>query len=54
MIKNLLDLKNVKMKFDESDALAIALCHAFSMNKVTSKSKNWKSFIEAFPERVVG
>src|SRR3972149_1186376 len=52
MIKNLLDLKNVKMKFDESDALAIALCHAFSMNKVTSKSTNWKSFIEAFPERV--
>lgn len=54
MIKNLLGLKNVKMKYDESDALAIALCHAFSINKVAKKSKDWKSFIEAFPERVVG
>ena len=53
MIKSLLDLKNVKMRFDESDALAIALCHAFRIHKVTTKSKDWKAFIEAFPERVI-
>ena len=53
MIKSLLDLKNVKMRFDESDALAIALCHAFRIHKVTTKSKDWKAFIESFPERVI-
>ncbi len=53
MIKSLLDIKNVKMRFDESDALAIALCHAFRIHKVTTKSKDWKAFIEAFPERVI-
>ncbi len=54
MIRSLLNLKNTKMKFDESDALAIALCHAFRIHRVTTKKKNWKSFIEAYPERVVG
>jgi crossover junction endodeoxyribonuclease RuvC len=54
MIKSLLDIKNAKMRFDESDALAIALCHAFRISRITTKSKDWKSFIEAYPERVVG
>jgi crossover junction endodeoxyribonuclease RuvC len=54
MIKSLLNIKNEKMRFDESDALAIALCHAFRMHRITTKSKDWKSFIEAYPERVVG
>ena len=54
MIKSLLGIKNVKMRFDESDALAIALCHAFRVRRITTRSKDWKSFIEAYPERVVG
>ncbi len=54
MIKSLLDIKNEKMRFDESDALAIALCHAFRVRRITKRSKDWKSFIEAYPERVVG
>jgi len=44
------------MKYDESDALAVAVCHAFRMthhNGSTRKSKDWKSFIEAYPEKVV-
>ena len=53
MIKTLLDAKSIKMKFDESDALAIALCHAFRLKSKTKKSKDWKSFIDAFPERVI-
>lgn len=53
MIKTLLAIKSTKMKFDESDALAIALCHAFRLKSTTKKSKDWKSFIEAFPERVI-
>lgn len=53
MIKSLLDIKNTKMRFDESDALAIALCHAFRIHKVTKKARDWKAFIEAHPERVI-
>ena len=41
------------MKFDESDALAIALCHAFRIHKIKKKTKDWKAFIEAHPERVI-
>ena len=53
MIRTLLEIKTVKMKYDESDALAIALCHAFRLKSTTKKSKDWKSFIEAFPDRVI-
>lgn len=54
MIKTLLNIKLEKIKVDESDALAIALCHAFRMKTPERKTKNWKSFIEAYPERVIG
>ena len=54
MIKKILKIKNGKMRFDESDALAVALCHAFRMKSPIKKSRNWKSFVESFPERVVG
>lgn len=52
MIKTLLAIRS-KMKYDESDALAIALCHAFRLKSPAKKSKDWKSFIESFPERVI-
>jgi len=53
MIKSLLVLNTEKMKTDESDALAIALCHTFRMKTPTKKSMNWKQFTDAFPERVI-
>jgi crossover junction endodeoxyribonuclease RuvC len=53
MIKTILNIKGDKMRLDESDALAIALCHAFRMKSPIKKSKDWKSFVEAFPERVI-
>lgn len=53
MIKTLLNLKSSKMKLDESDALATALCHAFRMKTPSKKTKGWKSFIEAYPDRVI-
>ncbi len=52
MVKNILKIDE-KMKYDESDALAIALCHIFKMKTPTKKSGNWKAFVEAFPERVI-
>jgi len=53
MIRTLLSLKNEKMRFDESDALAVSICHAFRMKMPAKRSKDWKSFIEQFPERVL-
>jgi crossover junction endodeoxyribonuclease RuvC len=54
MIKTLLNLKHIKMKSDESDALAIAICHAFRLKAPSlKKSKDWKSFITQFPERII-
>ncbi len=54
MIKTILSVKEKRMKFDESDALAVALCHAFRMGNHKSRGKDWKSFVKQFPERVIG
>lgn len=55
MIKKLMNINRKKIKFDETDALAVAVCHAFKITSLPSKkkSRNWKEFIEAHPERVV-
>ncbi|MHB1686695.1 MAG: crossover junction endodeoxyribonuclease RuvC [Ignavibacteriaceae bacterium] len=53
MIKKMLCLNEDKIRLDETDALAVAMCHAFRMKNPIKRSNNWKDFIEAFPERVV-
>ena len=53
MIKTLLSAKEIKMKYDESDALAVALCHAFRMGNNKKRTNSWKAFVEQFPDRVV-
>ena len=53
MIKSLLVLNDEKMKMDETDALAIALCHAFRMKSTRKKNMSWKQFADSFPERVI-
>ena len=55
MIKGLLALKKSKMKFDESDALAAAICHALKTNSHSGfkRSKSWKQFIEANPDKII-
>jgi crossover junction endodeoxyribonuclease RuvC len=53
MVKKLLNLKNVKIKFDETDALAVAICHAFKVTPPLKKSKNWKEFVEANPNKLI-
>lgn len=55
MIKTLLNIDVSKMKFDETDGLAAAVCHAFNSKSPVSKKKGgWKAFIENNPERIVG
>jgi crossover junction endodeoxyribonuclease RuvC len=53
MVRTLLEMTTEKMRFDETDALAVALCHAFRLIRSGSKKKSWKSYIEAFPEKVI-
>lgn len=53
MIRNLLNLEKDKIKFDESDALAVSVCHSIKINSFVSEKNNWKSFIEKNPERIL-
>lgn len=53
MIKNILCLKTPVEKLDESDALAVALCHAFRMRTPVNSKSDWKSFVEQHPERII-
>lgn len=53
MIRKLLAIKKVKMKYDESDALAVAICHALKRNSAVCKKGNWKAFVDANPDKVI-
>jgi crossover junction endodeoxyribonuclease RuvC len=53
MVKSILALKLEIVKFDESDALAVALCHAFRLKTPINSKGSWKSFIEKYPERII-
>lgn len=53
MIKKLLGIRKTKIKFDETDALAVAVCHAFKMTSPVKNSGNWKKFVDENPGKVV-
>ena len=53
MIKNLLSLDITKAKFDETDALAVSVCHSIKINSFGTTKNSWKSFINKNPERVI-
>jgi crossover junction endodeoxyribonuclease RuvC len=53
MVTHLLGITDEKMIFDESDALAIAMCHAYRLKSLFPKTKSWKAFIEANPDRII-
>ncbi|MGK9368335.1 crossover junction endodeoxyribonuclease RuvC [Melioribacter sp. Ez-97] len=55
MISKICDIKTSDLKYDETDALAVAVCHAFKFKAPASKSKsrNWKEFIEKNPDRIL-
>ncbi len=60
MVKTLLKMKSVPKHYDVTDALAVALCHSFSLtifhslhNKTENKRyKNWREFLNAHPEKI--
>jgi crossover junction endodeoxyribonuclease RuvC len=53
MIRKLLNITKSKIKYDESDALAAAVCHAFNINSTVKKKSSWKDFIKANPDRII-
>jgi crossover junction endodeoxyribonuclease RuvC len=53
MVKKLVGINKTEIKFDETDALAVAICHAFRVSTPIRKSKNWKEFIIANPDKVL-
>jgi len=55
MILKILNLKKEKIKFDETDALAVSVCHAFAINSIVkTKSNNWKNFLEHNKHLIIG
>lgn len=52
MIFKLLALKNPDMKFDETDALAVAVCHAFNLNSPAKGGSSWKKFVQDNPHLI--
>jgi crossover junction endodeoxyribonuclease RuvC len=53
MITRLLALGDEKKIFDETDALAVAVCHAFKSNEVAAHGSSWKKFVENNPDLIV-
>lgn len=62
MIQSILGMEFAIEYYDATDALAIAMCHYFSLlspvsstptKKKSKKSNSWESFIENNPDRVV-
>lgn len=52
MVKALLGAKDVAMAPDTSDAIAIALCHLNRRTSSSSRHRDWRSYVEAHPEKV--
>jgi crossover junction endodeoxyribonuclease RuvC len=53
MIKNLLNLEIERIKFDETDALAVAVCHSIKASSFSVSKGNWSSFVKNNPDRIV-
>lgn len=52
MVATLLGEQPQRLRLDVSDALAVALCHLHRFHVPSRRYRDWKSFVEAHPERV--
>lgn len=52
MVRRLLDIEEVPEYADATDALAVAICHAYRKDTPTSNSKSWADFIKNNPGRI--
>lgn len=53
IIKSLLATDAIPEKFDESDAISIAICHGLRSNTLKSKSSSWSDYIKKNPSKVL-
>lgn len=53
MMMSLFHLRTAPQYFDSTDALAVAVCHAFKLSSSKGGFKNWKSYIAAHPDKVL-
>ena len=53
MVMRLLKMHTAPKQLDVTDALATALCHAHRIGRPRGGFNDWKSFVEAHPERIV-
>ncbi len=53
MVNQILQLKKKKKNFDETDAIAVALCHIQKIKRSNKKHKDWKSFIQENPHLII-
>lgn len=54
MLMNLLKLPQMPDLLDASDALAVAVCHAYQGHTQRTQPTSWKQFLQQNPERVRG
>jgi len=53
MVRSILAMGNTPLGLDESDALAIAICHMHRLAGPAARHRNWASYVAAHPDRVV-
>ena len=53
MTQKLMNINQTILKFDESDALAIAVCHAFKSKSPAKSGESWKKFVESNPDKII-
>lgn len=53
MLTSILQLPVTPTQLDASDALAVAVCHAYQKQQVLPKPSSWKQFIKENPDLVV-
>jgi len=54
MVKSIIGLKQIPETFDETDAIAVALCYHYQQNKISSKKSymSWNDFISKNPDKL--
>ena len=54
LLQKILNIDNLPENLDATDGLAVALCHYYQKNTLTSKGdfKNWNDFIRKNPQRI--
>ena len=52
MVRSLLGLSELRMAYDTSDAVAIALCHLQRMKFPAARRTSWAAYVAAHPEKI--